>query len=154
MNDQKPVDLQARYAPRHLIAAAILSPAILFLVSQLLSFLVDATSNKTIDMLSQLVACLVVTIFYSLPFRTQNPARLADIKVIQRRLVMFALTGFVAFMVSPLLFPKGSLQEDVATVNALTTFGLSTILIIPISLAMNTLLIVIARHFGPVKATD
>lgn len=149
MTDPQSRPLAKLYTSRHLLATAIATPLILRAIGELFALL-TSSETRTIDALSQFLAIAVVTAFYASPLKATGTAPLDGLKAIDRRLMAFALVGFIAFLVAPIFFPKGSLEDDVATVDALTVMGIGTILIIPISLAMKTLLIGFSRHFAPI----
>ena len=149
------IKLANEYGWRHLAITGAISitiiPAILLGFSRLL--------GKDFfwgwDLISPMLAIAIVCASYAAPLvQGQKRVRLSHLAQADIKLRWFALIGFAAMLVAPLVSPRGSLETDTATTAALSAMGIAAVLVVPLGIAIHTTLILVARRVCPISSNE
>jgi hypothetical protein len=152
MMGKEEITFAKEYSCFHLITA-ICAGTVIFLGTTLL-FAWTANEQDMVDtaLVGGSIAVVVVGLFYAIPFFLgRKTASLLDLPKTDKKLAMFSFAGIVGVVISPVLFPTGSLSVGSANITALTVVGTAAFMIMPVCGAFHLTLLLIARHIRPVK---
>lgn len=144
MRKQKP---SAQYTCLHLAVSVCV--AITITLTLILS--ISSSSVGYMAAISDLMAVLIVGFAYATPFLRQRalPAPMSHLPEADKYLLKLSITGIALCALSPFLLPQGTLAAGSANNKALSIVGITAFLLVPISIAMHTLLLLVARYIRP-----